>query len=710
MRSVLRLRLRHRLFALSVGGIVVTAVVLLGVAAVQSTRFGTDAQTSVTKLIQGDLDHVTDGVTQLATAVGDGAQASVNRALQVAVTELAQRGGVQLARESVTWSAINQFTQAVTPVTLPRVNVGGAWLGQNRDFGVPTALVDDIRGMVGGTVTVFQRMNAAGDLIRVATNVPNKAGLRAIGTYIPAIGPDGAPNAVASAIKDGKSYRGVAQVVDTWMVAGYDPLKDASGAVIGALYFGVPQAQAVESLIKTLAATKVGTNGFVWVLSTAAADRGRVIASGSADQAGKTLLDASDGAGVKYVDEITKKAPTLKAGEVWKTRYRLPGATGAPAALSDVDVTYYAPYKWAIVVQAYNPDSAAVVDRIASGRRTMLVIFAIAALLLAGVGGAVAWLWARRLSGRLGRLTVALSQVAKRDLTVTVPASGHDEIGEMGTALNTAVGELRGLLGEITTTARDVSSSAGQVASVGDELGRAATNAATQADAVSESAQEVSRNVHTVATGSGEMAASIGEISQNAQQAAAVALDSVQLAQRATQVMGQLGDSSAQIVDVVKVISGIAEQTNLLALNATIEAARAGESGKGFAVVAGEVKELAQQTARATEDVTSRVAAIRSDTEGAVSAIEAIAEAIDRVSDYQRAIAAAVEEQTATTDEMRRNVARAAEGSGQIAGSIEAVTASVATARQAVDTSRAAAGALNANARTLTSLVERFRL
>jgi methyl-accepting chemotaxis protein len=710
MRSVRRLRLRHKLFALSVGGIVLTVCVLQGVAAVQSDRFGSEAQESVTELIQADLDHVTGGATQLATAVGDSAQASVNRAQQVSLAEVAEKGGIQFARETVAWSATNQFTQAVTQVTLPRVTIQGGWLGQNRELSVPTPLVDGIRDRVGGTVTVFQRMNDAGDLLRVATNVPNKAGKRAIGTYIPAVGPDGQPNAVASSIREGKPYRGVAQVVDTWYVTGYDPIKDARGAVIGAMYFGVPQAQAIESLIKTLAETKVANNGYVSVFSTAAADRGRVIASGNPEQAGKTLLDSTDGSGRKYVDEITAKAPTLAAGDVWKTNFQLAGLTGGQAALTHVDVTYYAPYKWAIVVQAYSPDFATVVERIEDGRSDMLTTFGIAGLLLAIIGGGIAWVWARRMSSRLGRLTGALAQVANRDLTVTVPASGRDEIGEMGTALNTAVTELRGLLGEISRTANNVSGSAGQVAAVGDELSAAAATAATQADAVSTSAQAVSRNVQTVANGSGEMAASIGEISQNAQEAAAVALDSVQLAQRATTVMGQLGESSAQIVDVVKVISGIAEQTNLLALNATIEAARAGESGKGFAVVAGEVKELAQQTARATEDVTERVAAIKSDTEGAVAAIQAIAEAIDRVSDFQRAIAAAVEEQTATTGEMGRNVARAAEGSGEIAHSIEAVTASVETARQSVDTSRSAASALNANAQALTRLVERFRL
>ncbi|WP_433075923.1 methyl-accepting chemotaxis protein [Dactylosporangium sp. CA-052675] len=704
------MQLRHRLLALGVGGTVVTALVLFGVGAVESSRFGDDARTSVSALSRNDLDHVSEGVTRLATAVGDGVQDSVDRAQQAATAELGRLGGMRLAPQTVAWTATNQLTQATSTVVLPRVTVGGTWLGQNRDLDTPTPVVDDIRGTVGGTVTIFQRMNAAGDLLRVATNVPNKSGQRAIGTYIPAVAADGTANPVAAAIRDGKPYRGVALVVDTWYVTGYDPVKDASGAVIGAIYYGVPQADAIANLTRTIAETKVGTNGSVAVYSTNTTDRGRVIASDIPADVGQVRLDAKDAAGNAYVDQITTEAPKLAAGAAWHATYRLPGATGTPAAGNDVTVTYYAPYKWAIVTRAYGPDADALTGTLDKGRRGMLITFAVAAVLLALVVGAVAWYWARRVAGQLAGLTGALARVAERDLTTTVDARGDDEVGRMGRALNTAVGELRGLLGEISGTAGEVSSSAAQVAAVGDELGGAAAGAARQAGSVAESARDVTGNVHTVATGSAEMAASISAISRNADEAARVAQDSVQLARRATTVMGQLGDSSAQIVDVVKVISGIAEQTNLLALNATIEAARAGESGKGFAVVAGEVKELAQQTARATDDVTSRVAAIRADTEGAVAAIDAITEAIDRVSEYQRAIAGAVEEQTATTEEMQRNVQRAATASGAIAADIDGVNSSVATAQRAVETSRAAASRLNANAATLTALVSRFRL
>src|SRR3712207_4671236 len=166
------------------------------------------------------------------------------------------------------------------------------------------------------------------------------------------------------------------------------------------------------------------------------------------------------------------------------------------------------------------------------------------------------------------------------------------------------------------------------------------------------------------------MGASINEIAQNAAEAARVAGTAVQAAEETTRTVSKLGVSSQEIGEVVKTITSIAEQTNLLALNATIEAARAGEAGKGFAVVANEVKELAQETAKATEDIARRVDAIQADTAGATTAISGIAGIISQINDFQLTIASAVEEQGATTAEMNRSVSEAATGSGEIAGSI----------------------------------------
>jgi methyl-accepting chemotaxis protein len=206
------------------------------------------------------------------------------------------------------------------------------------------------------------------------------------------------------------------------------------------------------------------------------------------------------------------------------------------------------------------------------------------------------------------------------------------------------------------------------------------------------------------------MGASIREISANSSEAARVASEAVQAAAVTTATIGKLGDSSAEIGNVVKVITAIAEQTNLLALNATIEAARAGEMGKGFAVVATEVKDLAQETARATGDIAGRVETIQANTVDAVQAIEQITEIISRISDFQTTIASAVEEQTATTSEVTRNVSNAAMGARNISENVTGVAQAAQTTAAAVTESQAATEDLARMSADLQRLVSQFAL
>ena len=239
--------------------------------------------------------------------------------------------------------------------------------------------------------------------------------------------------------------------------------------------------------------------------------------------------------------------------------------------------------------------------------------------------------------------------------------------------------------------ANSLAASSKQLSAVSQEMSSNAEETSIQADVVAAAAEEVTNSMQTVGTSTEEMTASIREIAKNAHEAAKVATSAVRSAESTNATMAKLGQSSAEIGEVVKVITSIAQQTNLLALNATIEAARAGEAGKGFAVVANEVKELAKETAKATEGISRKIELIQANTSGAIATISEIGGIIAQINDISNTIASAVEEQAATTNEIARNVAEAVRGSAQVTENITAVaTAAKSTTSGAAGTQQEA--------------------
>jgi methyl-accepting chemotaxis protein len=437
----------------------------------------------------------------------------------------------------------------------------------------------------------------------------------------------------------------------------------------------------VDDAIAAYVALNVGTN--------ASAERGKAIDA--------FLAGFSDYKTLRNVNFFQEAAPP---------GYTLPADTAAAYGTAEKSMTDGLDALQAAESAEADKAAKAALSTYQNARTVLIAAVLIGAL----IGLAVGFMVARSITRQVQSVGDALRAMAAGDLTMHAEVRGRDEIGAMAIATNEAREGLRTTIGALHESSRTLADGARRLTASTERIASSAAEAASQADVVSNAAGEVSANVTTVAAGSEEMGASIREISQNANDAAQVAAEAVGVANTTNETISKLGESSAEIGNVVKTITSIAEQTNLLALNATIEAARAGDAGKGFAVVAGEVKDLAQETAKATEDISRRVEAIQVDTQNAVEAIGEISRIIARINDYQLTIASAVEEQTATTGEMSRSVGDASGGTSDIANNINGVAnAARATTESLVEAGETVAD-LNRVVSELESVVGRFRI
>jgi methyl-accepting chemotaxis protein len=414
----------------------------------------------------------------------------------------------------------------------------------------------------------------------------------------------------------------------------------------------------------------------------------------------RALLDQVAAADERYQTEAARVIELAKAGNGAQASQLFDSAVGPVeedilAALSEL-----------VSQQSAAIDTAAATG-IDEAEIAVLLSIVVPLIVLAAVV-VVGWLAIRSIVRPLRGAAAGLKRVAAGDLTVRVPVRGTDEVAEMGTALNTATTTMAETVAAMKTAALTLADTATALASTADRTADGAHESTAQAQAAAAASRQVSTNVQAVATASTEMTAAIAEIAQNSAKAADVASGAVATAADTTRTVADLTAASNEIAQVLKTITSIAEQTNLLALNATIEAARAGESGKGFAVVAGEVKDLAQETARATEDITHRIDAIHRHTAATTGAIDRISTVIHQISDYQGTISSAVEEQTSTAQEISRSVTEAAAGTDTISASINHLAETAGSVSEAARDSRARSQDLAGTAANLRELVSRF--
>jgi methyl-accepting chemotaxis protein len=339
-----------------------------------------------------------------------------------------------------------------------------------------------------------------------------------------------------------------------------------------------------------------------------------------------------------------------------------------------------------------------------SSRNLSAGLLTVTLLLALGLG----WWMAGRIRRPVEEVARALDQLAGGDLDPAIQVSSRDEIGRMAQSLRSALASVRRMVDGVRESSARLLTSASTVSSASERMADSAARSSQQASTMSTATERVSTSVQTVAASAEEMTTAIQQIAQNAMEAADAGQRAVQATAATDATVQRLGEASTGIGDVIQVITSIAAQTNLLALNATIEAARAGDAGKGFAVVAGEVKDLAQESARAAEEVSRRIERIQSETESAITEIADIGTSIGRVNELQNMIAASVEEQATTSNEMARNISLAAEGASEISNGITSVADASRSSTKDVEETERAAGTLATLSDDLQNMISAF--
>lgn len=429
-------RLNTKIALLGTGSVLVTAITLVLLAVWQSGQYNRLAQREVDKLIDADLNHITQGVYNLVQTENDAVQQQLNSNLKVAHYVLTGAGGVSLSQQSATWTATNQFTNNTIEVRLPTMLIGGRPIGYNTAPAAETIVVDQVSRMVGETATIFQRMNDNGDMLRVATSVKTKDGQRAIGTYIPAVNPDGTPNPVISAIRAGNTYHGRAYVVNAWYLTAYEPIKDTSGKLVGMLYVGVKQSNIESRLRQAILKTTVARSGYVYVLSGKGANRGRYVISQRGEQDGENILESSDNDVRTVVTSIINTATALKAGELATQRYRWQNPDESALHWKITRLAYYEPWDWVIGATVDEHELQAYRSVLSNGRVQMTSIMGMAglaiALLIGLFGVLIAWTIARPVC----RMKEAVETIIGGKLDQIVEVDSRDEIGALAQAFN----------------------------------------------------------------------------------------------------------------------------------------------------------------------------------------------------------------------------------------------------------------------------------
>lgn len=604
---------------------------------IQMTTMETTAERESNILAYSDLDHVLTGVISLAELRREALLRTTRTYLNVALDLISRSGGVTLGGGD-NRSIIDQPTGRTVSASIRGLSLGGRPLVITDDPASAVPIVNQFEALSGAYLSLYVRINPEGDMLRVATNVLNEKGRRAVEGVILARAADGTISPLIGPILRGESYQGRMSVLGVWHQAAYAALKDSSGAVIGMVNVSMPEDES-KTIKDRVTNIVVGKTGYVYVLNSS----GHYVISQGGKRDGELILDTTDASGRPMIRDIISKARALKPGEIGEDRYQWKNPEDSVPREKIVRIGYYEPWDWIVGVGSYADEFNAAAARIAETRAQAYVLILIVLVLMLFGAFLSALLFTRSFVKRIGVSVSIMTHLANGDLTINsegIDVRPRDEIGSLTRSAKTMIEKLKEVVGSVSNAATEVALGSGQLSSAAQDVSKGSTEQAASGEEVSASMEE--------------MAASVRQNAENAVVTEGISLKAASEAERGGSAVKEVVVAMKDISRKIGIIEEISRQTNLLALNAAIEAARAGESGRGFAVVASEVRKLAERAQVAASEITEISGKNVELAEKAGSLIEGTVPDIRKTADLVQEIASSSKEQSSGVEQINQ--------------------------------------------------------
>ncbi|MFA5189464.1 MAG: methyl-accepting chemotaxis protein [Verrucomicrobiia bacterium] len=740
----MKLSLKNKVVGLAVLAALVPLVATITLTIFEKKPLQERVLSHMNTFAQAEVEKTVKQVYLMCKTVREGNTRHLLGTLKGAEEEISRSGGITLGKESVTWKARNQFTQKVTDVPLPKMMVGDVWLGQNVELNVESPVVDVITRYSQKYCTIFQRMNAEGDMIRVCTTVRNEEGKRMIGTYIPCKMPDGTDNPVLAKVLKGETYSGMAQVVGKFQETVYEPIWKGADKkeIIGMVYVGRDMSDVLKEIRDAIQSIAVGKEGYVCVIGAKGDQRGCYVLSKAGERNGENIIDTRDTNGRTVIKDVVDKALATPPGTVFFDQYPWQNKGETVPRMKRVALVYYEPWDWIIDAGVYDDEYHGVYQNVESAISKLIAntiitggLFMVAAAILAlFLGGAVAKP-IRKIADvaqiiARGDLAEAKREVAAMGASQTEAVGpqegrrGGDETGMLSAAIATMTSHLASLVGQVQKSCVQLVSASTEIAATSKEqeatvgeFEALTARIVTAVKEISATAQELAKTmdeVKRVAEGTGQLADS-GRVGLGNMEGTMK-----QLAEATTSISSKLSvisEKAGNINSVITTITKVADQTNLLSLNAAIEAEKAGEYGLGFAVVAREIRRLADQTAVATLDIETMVKEMQSSVTVGVMEMDKFSEEVKRgvravgdISGQMGQIIEKVKEVTGQFEKVNEGMKAQSQGAEQISEAMVQLSVGARQTSESVKQSNEATEQLREAARALQTETSRFKV